>query len=73
MAELRFQIQVQKGVEDVVGQEGQQEECFDGVGLVLINVVGLPAIDQFIEAEVFNIPSLMTPSDDALGGRLLGR
>ena len=73
VAELRFQVQFQESVEGVVSQKDQQEEGFNGVGLVFINVIGLLAINQRIEAEVFNVPSLVTPSHDALGGSLLRR
>ena len=60
-------------MKNVVGKERHQQKCLDGLGIVPVNVIGFPAIDQFIEAEVFNVPSLMAPGDDACGGRLLGR
>ena len=41
-------------MEDVVSQEHQQQKCLDGVGVVLVDVVGFPATDQFIEAEVLS-------------------
>lgn len=47
LLDLWFQVEVQEGTEDVVSHERQREKCFDGVGLVLINVIGLPAVDQF--------------------------
>src|ERR1035437_7449842 len=73
VAQLGFEVQADEGMKNVVGQEHQQQECLDGLGVVFVNVVRFPTIDQFIEAEVLDVPSLMAPSDDALGGRLLGR
>ena len=73
VAKLGLEVQADEGMKNVVGQERHQQECLDGPGVVFVNVVRFPTIDQFIEAEVLDVPSLMTPGDDAHGGRLLGR
>jgi hypothetical protein len=36
-------------------------------------MVGMPALDQFVEPKILDIPSLMTESDGPLGGDGLGR
>jgi hypothetical protein len=38
---LGFQAQSPKGVKDVAGKEGDQQETLHGVGVVLENVIGL--------------------------------
>src|SRR5450756_2189735 len=73
VAQLGLEVEADEGMKNVVGQEGHQQEYLDGLGVVFVNVVGFPTIDQFIEAEVLDIPSLMAPGDDARGGRLLER
>jgi len=36
-------------------------ESYDGVGVMVEVMVGVPGVDQFVEALVFNLPSGMTP------------
>jgi hypothetical protein len=64
---LRVLVPADEGVKNVVGQERHRQECLDGLGVVFVNVVSFPTIDQFIEAEVIDVPSLMAPGDDAPG------
>ena len=66
-AQLGFEVQTDESMKDVVGQEDRQQERLDGMGIVFVNVVCFPTIDQFIETEVFDVPSLMAPGDDARG------
>src|SRR5208283_3702087 len=68
LADLRLEIQREKGLKEVAGQEGDQQETLDGVGLVLIDVVGMPAVDQFVEPVILDIPSLVAKADTSLGG-----
>ncbi len=68
LADLRFEIQREEGVKDIAGQEGDQQEALDGVGIVLIDVVGMPAVDQFVEAMILDIPSLVAEADGPFGG-----
>src|SRR5450759_2650524 len=72
VAKLGLEVQADESMKNVVGQERHQQECLDGLGIVFVNVVRFPTIDQCIEAEVLDVPSLMAPSDDARGRRLLG-
>ena len=72
-ADLRFQIQSQEGMKDVVGQEGDQQEALDGVGVVLVDVIGMPAVDQLIETVILDIPPLVAKTDHPLSGDRLGR
>ena len=55
--DLGLEIECNESVKDVVGQKSKQQEAFDGLGVVAINVVRVPAIDQFIEPVVFDVPS----------------
>jgi hypothetical protein len=68
VADLRFEIQREERVKDIAGKEGHQQEALDGVGIVPVDVVGMPAADQFVEPMVFDIPSLVTEADSPLGG-----
>jgi len=59
-------------MKDVVRKEGDQKEPLHGVGFVPENVVGLPLGDQFVEARIFDIPSLVTETYGSRGGSLRG-
>src|SRR5580692_3122660 len=60
LADLRFEIQSEERVKEIVGKEGDQQEALDGVGVVPIDMVGMPALDQFIESMILDIPPLVT-------------
>jgi hypothetical protein len=49
---LGLEVQADESMKNVVGKERHQRKCLNGLGIVPINVIGFPAIDQFIEAEV---------------------
>ena len=68
LADRRFEIQCEEGVKDIEGEEGCQQEAFDGIGLVLIDMVGMPGIGQFVEAVIFDIPSLVAEGNGLRGG-----
>ena len=68
LADLRFEIQHEESVKDIAGQEGEQQEALDGVGVVLIDVVGMPAVDQFVEPMILDIPALVAEADGPPGG-----
>jgi len=57
-------------MKDVVGQEGDQQEALDGVGVVLVEVIGMPAVDQLVETVILDIPALVAETDCTLGGDL---
>src|ERR1019366_9741195 len=44
-----------------------------GVGFVLVNVVRVPACDQFVEPMILDIPALVAQADGPLGGRRSSR
>jgi hypothetical protein len=73
LADLGLEIQQEERVKDIAGQEGDQQEAFDGVGIVPVDMVGMPAVDQFVEAMVLDVPSLVTETDSPLGGDGLER
>ena len=68
LADLRFEIQRAERVKDVAGQKGGQQEALDSVGIVFVDVVGMPAVCQFVEPVIFDIPSLVAEGDGPSGG-----
>ena len=53
---------------------GHQQEALDGVGFMPVDVVGMPAVDQFVEPLILDIPALVAEGDGAPGGNgLLGK
>ena len=60
-------------MEDIAGKKGDQQEALDGIGVVLVDVVGMPAVHEFVEPMVFDVPSLVTEADNAPGGDGPGR
>jgi hypothetical protein len=54
-----FHIPRQEGVKDVVSQEGHQQKTFDGLGIMLEHMIGMPFVDQLVEAIILDIPSLV--------------
>ena len=59
--ERRFEVPRQPAMEEVIGQKDAEQESLDGVGLMLIDVIRVPAVDQLVEALVLDIPSRMAP------------
>ena len=64
---LGFDVAFQEDVEEVVDYEQQQQEDEDGGGGVLVAVVGVPVVDEFVEALVFDAPALVPDVHDAGG------
>jgi hypothetical protein len=54
-----FHIARQEDMEDVVSQEGHQQKAFDGAGIMLEDVIGVPFVGQFVKAIILDIPSLV--------------
>ena len=70
--ETEFQVASQEGMKDIEGKTDLQEKAFDGIALVLVNVIRMPGDDQFIESAIFDIPALVPELHHALGGNLGG-
>jgi len=62
----RFHIQCQKSMKEVISEEGHEQKTLDGAGVVLVDMIGVPFLDQLLEAIVLNIPSLVAQTDDLL-------
>jgi hypothetical protein len=62
----RFHIQGQKSMKQVISEEGHEQKTLDGAGVVLVDMIGVPFLDQLLEAIVLNIPSLVAQTDDLL-------
>jgi hypothetical protein len=55
-------------MKEIAGEEGGQQETLDGVRVVPVDMVGMPALDQFVEPMILDIPSLVAQADTSLGG-----
>jgi hypothetical protein len=72
IASRRFQVEREEGMEEVVGQKGEQQETFDGIGVMAKDVIGMPLLGELLESVVLDIPALVAENHGALG-RKLGR
>ena len=60
----------QEGMKEVVSQEGHEQKAFDGAGIMLEHMIGVPFVGQLVEAIILDIPSLVSQMDDAMEGNL---
>jgi hypothetical protein len=51
-------------------EKGHEKEAFDGRGVMLQDMIGVPTLNQFLESVVFDVPSLVPKSDGTLRGKL---
>ena len=65
-ADGRFQV-AEETVEKGVGHEEDQPESGEGDRMVVEIVVGVPLVDQFVEAFIFDSPAFVTETDDRAG------
>ena len=63
----------QEGMKDVVSEKGHEQKALDGGGVMLEDVIGVPLVDQLVEAIILDIPSLVAQMDSSLDGNLVGR
>jgi len=63
----------QEDMKNVVSQEGHQQKAFDGAGVMLEDVIGVPFVGQLIEGIILDIPSLVPQMDDAIDRHLRRR
>src|SRR5438552_13647697 len=66
-------VQIKKGMKEDERQKRHEQEAFDSGGVMLQYMIGVPTLDQLIEAVVFDIPSLVPKTDGALHGNLRRR
>ena len=57
-------------MKDVVSEERDEQEAFDGAGVMFENVIGMPFVDEFVEAIILDVPTLVAETDYALSGNL---
>jgi hypothetical protein len=60
LAQLRFEVPPINGLKEDQGQEGERQEALDGRGAVPEDGIGVPAVDQFVEAVIPDIPAPWT-------------
>src|SRR5437879_2854267 len=53
-----FHVEIKKGMKEDERQKRHEQEAFDGAGVVLQDMIGVPTLDQLVEAVVFDVPSL---------------
>ena len=70
LAKRWLHVQIKKGMKEDQRQKRHEQEAFDGSGVMLQYMIGVPTLDQFIEAVVFDVPSLVTKTDDTFHGYL---
>ena len=70
LAEGRLHVEIEKGMKEDECEKGHEEEAFDGSGVMLQNMIGVPTLDQFVESVVFDVPSLVRKSDGTVHGKL---
>ena len=73
IASRRFQVERKEGMEEVVGQKGQQQETFDGIGMMAKDVIGMPLLGELLESVILDIPALVAENNRALGRNLGSR
>jgi hypothetical protein len=56
-AQLGLEVEGKESVKKVVGQKSQQQKTLDRLGLMAVDMIRMPAVHQFIESVVFNIPA----------------
>ena len=49
----------QEDMKNVVSQEGHEQKAFDGAGVMLEDVIGVPFVGQLVEGIILDIPSLV--------------
>src|SRR6266404_6263527 len=49
----------QEDMKNVVSQEGHQQKAFDGAGIMLEHMIGVPFVGQLVEGIILDIPSLV--------------
>lgn len=54
----------------MAGPEGPRQEALDGVGVMPVDVAGMPAVDQFVEPMILDLPALVAEGG-AQSGRIL--
>src|SRR4029077_13945429 len=59
LAYVGFHIAREEDMKNVVSQEDHQQKAFDGAGIMLEDVIGVPFVGQLVEAIILNIPSLV--------------
>ena len=65
-----FEVQIKEGVVDDEREKRQEKEALDGSGVVLKDMIGVPTVDQLVEAMIFDVPSLVPKPDGTLQGNL---
>ncbi len=59
-------------MKNVISQEGYEQKAFDGAGIMLVDMIGVPFVGQLVEAIILDIPSLVSQTDDCSTGNSVG-
>jgi hypothetical protein len=66
----RIEVQGEECVEEVVSEKGHEQKALNGVRVVLEDVIGVPFVDQLVEAVILDVPALVAETDHAVDGNL---
>jgi hypothetical protein len=55
VASRGFQVEGDEGIKEVVGQESEQQETFDGIGVMAKAVIGTPFMGKLVESVILDI------------------
>ena len=61
-------------MKNIIGQKQQEQYGRDSVGVEVVDMVGVPLVDQLVEALVFDAPASMSDAYDGVRvGFVLGK
>jgi hypothetical protein len=67
-----LEVATVEGVEEVESQHRHQTENQDGGGMVLVDMVGGPAVGSLVEALILDAPASMAEADERRGAGAVG-
>ena len=70
LSQLGLEVAGDEAMEDGVGDEENQPDSEDGVGVMVEVVVGVPIVDDLVEPLVFDLPAGVTEANDGICGDL---
>ena len=65
-----FHVEIEKGMKEDECEKGHEQKAFDGRSVMLQYMIGVPTLDQLVEAMVFDVPSLVPKTDGTVHGKL---
>ena len=61
-------------MKNIIGQKQQEQDGRDSVGIEVVDMVGVPLVDQLVETLIFDAPASMPDAHDGMRvGLVLGK